>query len=92
MSKSTKTTPSHIKVETKYWTTRVVKTYLGLCAQTLIRRREEGLPHTMIPGNKFPIYLYEPRKIIAYAREHGIDGDLEGAKALHQELIGKCAA
>lgn len=82
----------HVKVERKYWTTRVVCKYLGLCAQTLISRRVTGLPHTIIPGNRSPMYVYEPRLVKRYAKANAMPVDLEGAEALHEELTAEWAA
>jgi hypothetical protein len=82
----------HIKVERRYWTTRVVREYLGLCAQTLISRRASGLPHTIIPGNRYPIFIYEPRRVKAYAKAHKMDVNLAEAEALHEELTREWAA
>lgn len=58
---------SHITIEKRYWTTRVLTRLFSVSNQTLIRWRLEGLPHTVVPGNKNPVYLYEPRRVRAWA-------------------------
>lgn len=65
-------TMEHRTIETKYWTTRVVTAYFGVCAQTLIPWRRGSLPHTVIFGNRMPLFLYEPRKLKRWARENKI--------------------
>lgn len=82
------TDAEHVKIERKYWTTAVVCKYLKLCAQSLIPRRVEGLPHTIIFGNRFPMYLYQPRLVKLYAKLRNMPVDLAAAEALYKE----CAA
>lgn len=77
---------------TEYWTTRVVREYLGLCAQSLIPHRVAGLPHTIIPGNRFPMYIYQPELVKAYADANNIPVNLDAADKLHEELTRKWVA